>query len=1437
MSRLVERNTPINPTPIAGGQPSSEPKPTGMERVGVAGIDLLGGGTGLVGDVARNAIGGLGEVINTPLEIITGEVAQARLERSLVQNDSAVDPRYIKMVTEQGMSVSDVADQMANDGVAVTGGIAHDLLIGVFLDPFNLISAGIGKAYDVGKRSNTIQEKLNNSAVGTIADSAARNGASPEDVAWLNSGNGKKFLGAAYSLSSQKLGGLKRGMAQAMFGRASGMAAAAIGVRTLSTILNVAQSAGKQDALLRAAGIGVNNLSLSAASDLVVRRAFAETRKTAMEKAKVLARSSGVNDSETFDEFVKVTGFSPDTADFTIDEVRREWEILHQEVPRGDEQAAASVIMKRDVAGMVNEDIGKRGTLRVLESQRAMDETGIRRQILSQKEVYLSENLFTLSSGATDAEKASLAADEFISNLTPVIGEAAARQAWDAVMAQARTGNQNMLKALSEAMYASQILRLGTVADGFAAAKKGLLARLAGGGRARILAALPNNTRTLLVNQMDRWTIVAKDTMTDVDYDNLTKTLDSETLTPAQKAAEALKSVYLFSNLRKIYDAQTFKRIAMSDPEQAINSLKNTLKGYTRDSFVKEVPLDPFKSARELLPELADMERAAGNGKYRIVFEPTTAATQPNRLYADLVTKDTSRFGVDIWAPISDNVLDVDLGSRNRLGNIIDYLNGERTTSQVVANTLSRMQEFAVQNKIPLSRQQVIALHRAMTDFGFQTKGSIRTAADLELESGSVGIINKLIDETAQLDPKAAQDLKAMHADGTLRKMIFWAAEGDLNKVGITTKMTGRMKSAESIGRMVTSLADDIYPKAKFKFSPIFGMQEIVESKWWNLMRGYQDEWKIAVPGGDIRFGNKRFYDITGPDGKTYKLDSLEIMSEAMISERVELKYAQEMAAINRYFSGSVTDAVIAFGSQSEGFVKALYQGFRANPGPSKSLDYLKYVSAEGLDEVADNLSNAMSTQAPEQWATWLAMAGGDKKGAALLVLKERQQLIRSRSTARAFWESQKHYGVGFGRQYDDNPVKNLDRLRRDSAKIITNPLADQRNQSMRKVQSALSLIHADAAAIGYSKETLGAIQDAQRAVGSVTDVSMTAKNTLSKRGQETINTAMEKIDTARSAMRKEFEAAVARKKTVRDVLVKDGIPQPLATEMASLYVVAERRSEMLPQVSNAISRAMNGEALSPAAVSAMKDHLMKIRMARTEEETLWNAVGFGIDSAMDNADKTHFFTTNRGFLEKSINHPVFGMYPTSYMFGKVLPEYARMLFMSPTRSVAGTVLAPYMAIVKGVSFGKFSPEDWGKFAPLVGFSAMLKIRNAYVESENAKPDQEKNPLVYFLVNTMIPGLPTDISVSPSAPVRQVLENVGTERGVTAGDVGYGIAQMAGNTFGVGRLASQTGDIIDQFTKKSDNDFGGGTGGPLGTAGEMIGSTVESIGDILLNRK
>jgi hypothetical protein len=189
-------------------------------------------------------------------------------------------------------------------------------------------------------------------------------------------------------------------------------------------------------------------------------------------------------------------------------------------------------------------------------------------------------------------------------------------------------------------------------------------------------------------------------------------------------------------------------------------------------------------------------------------------------------------------------------------------------------------------------------------------------------------------------------------------------------------------------------------------------------------------------------------------------------------------------------------------------------------------------------------------------------------------------------------------------------------------------------------------------------------------------------------------------------------------------------------------------------------------------------------------------------------------------------------------MFGKVLPEYSRMLFLSPQRSVAGVVLAPWQGILKAASFGKFSPESWGRYAPLVGFNAARKIREAMVNGIQQDGEQERNPLTYMIANILIPGLPTDISTAFSVPVKRTAEAIKTNleggQADILGSAMYGTQQAFLGTIGVSRLGKQVTDIVgygaDQIAKQ-------GAQNPVDYAGDVIGDMAESLHDILLNVK
>lgn len=54
------------------------------------------------------------------------------------------------------------------------------------------------------------------------------------------------------------------------------------------------------------------------------------------------------------------------------------------------------------------------------------------------------------------------------------------------------------------------------------------------------------------------------------------------------------------------------------------------------------------------------------------------------------------------------------------------------------------------------------------------------------------------------------------------------------------------------------------------------------------------------------------------------------------------------------------------------------------------------------------------------------------------------------------------------------------------------------------------------------------------------------------------------------------------------------------------------------------------------------------------------------LEQLENDAYKLHYFARERSFLERSLNHMFFGIYPASYMYGKILPEMARFVATSP---------------------------------------------------------------------------------------------------------------------------------------------------------------------------
>lgn len=74
-------------------------------------------------------------------------------------------------------------------------------------------------------------------------------------------------------------------------------------------------------------------------------------------------------------------------------------------------------------------------------------------------------------------------------------------------------------------------------------------------------------------------------------------------------------------------------------------------------------------------------------------------------------------------------------------------------------------------------------------------------------------------------------------------------------------------------------------------------------------------------------------------------------------------------------------------------------------------------------------------------------------------------------------------------------------------------------------------------------------------------------------------------------------------------------------------------------------------------------------------QQLVTGRVAQALKDASADAFRLHYFNQSRTFLERSLNHPFFGLYPASYMWGKVLPEVARFMSHAPFGLETGAAL------------------------------------------------------------------------------------------------------------------------------------------------------------------
>lgn len=221
---------------------------------------------------------------------------------------------------------------------------------------------------------------------------------------------------------------------------------------------------------------------------------------------------------------------------------------------------------------------------------------------------------------------------------------------------------------------------------------------------------------------------------------------------------------------------------------------------------------------------------------------------------------------------------------------------------------------------------------------------------------------------------------------------------------------------------------------------------------------------------------------------------------------------------------------------------------------------------------------------------------------------------------------------------------------------------------------------------------------------------------------------ANENIDEAMGLI---DEATAGLKATLDDAVIRPG--QEAASQAANVRVSLAKGG------SEASGGAMKAEGALPSAASDMVLQAFKDSFRKQSN------IAF----------QTHFFNPQRGWLERSLNHPYLGLYPLSYMWGKVLPEFMRFLVKRP----------------------------FGVDAPLVGAVNLERVQQAYLGALADDPEfrayiEENENAIYF-ANLLFPGNPTNMTVNAPAWARHVAEDVGAGRKITGETVTREIADSA----------------------------------------------------------
>jgi hypothetical protein len=269
-------------------------------------------------------------------------------------------------------------------------------------------------------------------------------------------------------------------------------------------------------------------------------------------------------------------------------------------------------------------------------------------------------------------------------------------------------------------------------------------------------------------------------------------------------------------------------------------------------------------------------------------------------------------------------------------------------------------------------------------------------------------------------------------------------------------------------------------------------------------------------------------------------------------------------------------------------------------------------------------------------------------------------------------------------------------------------------------------------------------------------------------------------LDTIAVRLKEEAAALADIQKSGQPLKIKGKKFKASTTNIARRLAEAASRDELrLPGFDEALKKMENKEFLTPDEEAALGRGLANFLFQRSAMQDMIGFFKTAHIKGMEIAAREQLYNPYKGALERTVNHPFLGPYPTSYMYGKILPAFVNALF-------------------------KYAPFT-SEYAPFVGYRRFDLIADHVAAALETNPELQeyvnsRPPLIMFL-NGLLPGWPTDIGVSLPYWLREGIMRPVAEGNLESipGELTRGVSTQIERTFGPLQSVKATANALSDI--------------------------------------